>query len=38
VGKKRSAFEVLVGRPGGKTSLGRLRHSWEDIIEMNFKK
>jgi len=38
VGEKRNAYQVLVGRPEGKSSLGRPRHSWEDNIEMNLKK
>ena len=38
VGGKRNAYQVLVGRPEGKSSLGRPRHSWEDNIEMNLKK
>jgi hypothetical protein len=38
VGEKGNAYQVLVGKPEGKRSLGRPRYSWEDIIEMNFKK
>jgi len=38
VGEKRNVYQVLVGRPEGKRSLGRPRYSWEDIIEMNLKK
>jgi hypothetical protein len=36
--ERRKAYQVLVGRPEGKRSLGRPRHSWEDNIEMNLKK
>ena len=38
VGGKRNAYQVLVGRPEGKSSLGRPRHRWEDNIETNLKK
>lgn len=38
VGEKRNAYQVSVGRPEGKSSLGRPKHSWEDNIEMNLKK
>jgi hypothetical protein len=38
VGEKRNAYEVLIGRPEGKSSLGRPRHSWGDNIEISFKK
>jgi hypothetical protein len=29
------AYRVLVGRPKGKTPLGRPRHRWEDNIKMD---
>ena len=29
-------YRVLVGKPEGKRSLGRLRHRWEDNIKMDF--
>jgi hypothetical protein len=38
MGAKRNAYQVLIGRPEGKSLLGRPRHSWEDNIEMNFLK
>jgi len=38
LGEKRNAYQVFVGKSEGKSSLGRPRHSWEDNIEMNFKK
>jgi hypothetical protein len=36
MGEGRGAYRVLVGRPGGKRPLGRLRHRWEDNIKMDF--
>jgi hypothetical protein len=30
-GKGRGVYSVLVGKPGGKGQLGRLRHRWNDI-------
>ena len=32
----RGVYRVLVGKPEGKRSLGRLRHRWEDNIKMDF--
>jgi hypothetical protein len=34
MGKQRGAYGILVGKPGGKRPLGRLRHRWEDNIKM----
>jgi hypothetical protein len=34
MGEKRGIYRVLVGKPGGKRSLGRPRHRWEDNIKM----
>ena len=31
----RGAHKILVGKPQGKTPLGRLRHRWEDNIKMD---
>jgi hypothetical protein len=31
----RNAYNILVGKPEGKRSLGRLRHRWEDNIRMD---
>jgi len=31
----RGAYRVLVGKPVGKTPLGRPRQGWEDIITMD---
>jgi hypothetical protein len=33
----RGVYNVLVGRPEGKTSLGRPRRSWEDNIKMDLR-
>jgi hypothetical protein len=35
--EKRNAYRILVGKPEGKIPLGRLRHRWEDNIEMDLK-
>jgi len=35
VGKSRSVYSVLVGKPDGKRPLGRPRHRWEDNIKMD---
>jgi hypothetical protein len=37
MGKKESAYKVLIGNPEVQTSLGRHRHRWEDNIKMDFK-
>jgi len=34
-GEKRGMYRVLVGKPEGKRSLGRLRRRWEDNIKMD---
>jgi hypothetical protein len=31
----RGAYKVLVGRPEGRTPLGRPKHRWEDDIKMD---
>jgi hypothetical protein len=36
VGKK-NAFRILVGKLGGKRSLGRLKRRWMDNIEMDLR-
>jgi hypothetical protein len=33
--EKRNACRILVGKPEGKTPLGRPRHRWEDNIKMD---
>jgi hypothetical protein len=35
--EKRNAYRILVGKPEGKRPLGRLRHRWEDNIEMDLR-
>jgi hypothetical protein len=31
-------YKLLVGKPKGKTPLGRLRYRWEDGIRMDLRK
>jgi hypothetical protein len=33
--KKKNAYRLLMGRPGGKKPLGRLRRRWADNIKMD---
>jgi len=35
MGERRGVYRVLVGKPEGKTSLGRPRRKWENNIKMN---
>jgi len=35
MGERRGIYRVLVGKPEGKTPLGRTRHRWEDNIKMD---
>jgi hypothetical protein len=35
MGEDRVVHTVLVGKPEGKTPLGRRKHRWEDNIKMN---
>ncbi|KAJ4447212.1 hypothetical protein ANN_09214 [Periplaneta americana] len=37
MGESRNAYRVLVGRPEGKSSLGRPRRRWEDNIKMDLR-
>jgi hypothetical protein len=37
MGEKRNAYRILVGKPEGKTLLGRLRHRREDNIKMDLR-
>ncbi|KAJ4443789.1 hypothetical protein ANN_05567 [Periplaneta americana] len=37
MGESRNAYTVLVGRPEGKTPLGRPRRKWEDNIKMDLR-
>jgi hypothetical protein len=34
-GEGRGAYRVLLGKPEGKRPLGRLRHRWEDNINLD---
>jgi hypothetical protein len=34
IGERRGVYMVLVGKPEGKTQLGRTRRRWEDKIKM----
>jgi hypothetical protein len=34
MGERKSAYNVLVGKPEGKSPLGRPRHRWEENIKM----
>jgi hypothetical protein len=33
--KRKGVYRVLVGKPEGKSPLGRLRRSWEDNIKLD---
>jgi hypothetical protein len=33
--EERTMYGVLVGKPKGKTPMGRPRHGWEDNIRMD---
>jgi hypothetical protein len=35
IGEKRNAYRLLVGKPEGKSPLGRPRRGWEDNIKMD---
>jgi hypothetical protein len=35
MGEKRNAYRLLMGKPEGKTSLGRPRRRWVDNIRMD---
>ena len=35
--QSRNAYRVLVGKPEGKSTLGRPRRRWEDNIKMDFR-
>jgi hypothetical protein len=37
MGEGRRVYRVLVGKPGGKRPLGRLRRRWEDVIKMDLR-
>jgi hypothetical protein len=35
--ERRTAYRILVGRPGGRRLLGRARHRWVDNIKMDIR-
>jgi len=35
MGERRGVYRVLLGKPEGKTPIGRPRHRWEDNIKMD---
>jgi hypothetical protein len=35
MGEIRNAFDILAGKPEGKSLVRRLRHRWEDNIRIN---
>jgi hypothetical protein len=37
MGEVRGAYNILVGRPEGRRSLGRPGHRWEDNIRMDLR-
>jgi hypothetical protein len=37
MGEERKVYKVLVGKPEGRRSLGRLRRRWEDGIRMDLR-
>jgi hypothetical protein len=37
-GEKRNAYSILVGKPEGKTPLGRPRREWADNIKIELKR
>jgi hypothetical protein len=37
MGEVRGAYNILVGKPEGRRSLGGLRRSWEDNIKMDLR-
>jgi hypothetical protein len=37
VGEERNVYKVLMGKPEGKTPLGRPRRRWEDGIRMDLR-
>jgi hypothetical protein len=37
MGEVRNAYNILVGKPGGKRPIGRHSRRWKDIIRMDYK-
>jgi hypothetical protein len=37
MGEKRNPYRILVGKPEGKTPLGRSRRRWVDNIKMDLR-
>jgi hypothetical protein len=37
MGEKRNAYRILVGKPEGKTPLGRPRYRWMNNIKMDLR-
>jgi hypothetical protein len=37
MGEKRNAYRILVGKPGGKSPLGRPRRRWADNIKVDLR-
>jgi hypothetical protein len=37
MGERRGAYKALVGKPEGKSPLGRPRRTWEDNIKMDLR-
>jgi hypothetical protein len=37
MGEKRNVYRILVGKPEGKTQLGRPRCRWEEDIKMDLR-
>jgi hypothetical protein len=35
MGEKRNAYKLLVGKPEGKTALGRTKRKWVENIKMD---
>jgi hypothetical protein len=38
MGEMRNVYKILVGKPGGKSPLGRPRCRWKDTVKMDLKK
>jgi hypothetical protein len=38
IGEKKNAYRILVGKPEGKSALGRPRCRWMDNIKMDLRK